>query len=71
MLTAIRADKGKVVGYINKLENYDIEDVYYYLGSIVNLQTKIRRFNSNTFTRAPTRTSQTRMREVEAEWDCV
>ena len=24
MLTAIRADKGKVVGYINKLENYDI-----------------------------------------------
>ena len=27
MLTAIRADKGKVVGYINKLSNYDIEEI--------------------------------------------
>ena len=27
MLTAIRADKGKVVGYINKLENYDIAEI--------------------------------------------
>ncbi|KAF8920783.1 clathrin heavy chain 1 [Mucidula mucida] len=27
LLTAIRADKGKVVGYINKLENYDAGDI--------------------------------------------
>ncbi|KAL7280839.1 hypothetical protein ACG7TL_005783 [Trametes sanguinea] len=27
MLTAIRADKGKVVGYIDKLQNYDIEEI--------------------------------------------
>ncbi|KAI5123544.1 hypothetical protein M0805_006703 [Coniferiporia weirii] len=27
MLTAIRADKGKVVNYINKLENYDIAEI--------------------------------------------
>ena len=27
LLTAIRADKGKVVGYINKLKNYDSEDI--------------------------------------------
>jgi clathrin heavy chain len=27
LLTAIRADKGKVVGYINKLQNYDSEDI--------------------------------------------
>ena len=27
MLTAIRADKGKVVGYINRLENYDIAEI--------------------------------------------
>jgi clathrin heavy chain len=27
MLTAIRADKGKVVGYINKLQNYDVEEI--------------------------------------------
>jgi clathrin heavy chain len=27
MLTAIRADKGKVVGYINKLENYDAGEI--------------------------------------------
>ena len=27
MLTAIRADKGKVVGYINKLQNYDINEI--------------------------------------------
>lgn len=27
MLTAIRADKGKVVNYISKLENYDIAEI--------------------------------------------
>lgn len=27
LLTAIRADKGKVVGYINKLQNYDAVDI--------------------------------------------
>ncbi|EPQ56784.1 hypothetical protein GLOTRDRAFT_21533, partial [Gloeophyllum trabeum ATCC 11539] len=27
MLTAIRADKGKVVGYINKLQNYDVAEI--------------------------------------------
>lgn len=27
MLTAIRADKGKVVGYINKLQNYDAAEI--------------------------------------------
>ena len=27
LLTAIRADKGKVVGYINKLQNYDAGDI--------------------------------------------
>lgn len=27
MLTAIRTDKGKVVGYIKKLENYDIAEI--------------------------------------------
>lgn len=27
MLTAIRADKGKVVNYINKLENYDAAEI--------------------------------------------
>ncbi|TFK51691.1 clathrin heavy chain 1 [Heliocybe sulcata] len=27
MLTAIRADKGKVVGYINKLQNYDVGEI--------------------------------------------
>ncbi|KAI0349661.1 clathrin heavy chain [Trametes cingulata] len=27
MLTAIRADKGKVIGYIDKLQNYDIEEI--------------------------------------------
>jgi clathrin heavy chain len=27
LLTAIRADKGKVVGYINKLNNYDSNDI--------------------------------------------
>ena len=27
MLTAIRADKGKVVGYIDKLQNYDIAEI--------------------------------------------
>ncbi|TFY72317.1 hypothetical protein EVG20_g697 [Dentipellis fragilis] len=27
LLTAIRADKGKVVGYINKLENYDVAEI--------------------------------------------
>lgn len=27
LLTAIRADKGKVVGYINKLQNYDPADI--------------------------------------------
>ena len=27
LLTAIRADKGKVVGYINKLKNYDADDI--------------------------------------------
>ncbi|KAG9312892.1 hypothetical protein JVU11DRAFT_6325 [Chiua virens] len=27
LLTAIRADKGKVVGYINKLENYDVGEI--------------------------------------------
>ncbi len=27
MLTAIRADKGKVVNYINKLENYDVGEI--------------------------------------------
>lgn len=27
MLTAIRADKGKVVGYIDKLQNYDIGEI--------------------------------------------
>ncbi|KJA25685.1 hypothetical protein HYPSUDRAFT_37118 [Hypholoma sublateritium FD-334 SS-4] len=27
LLTAIRADKGKVVGYINKLQNYDAADI--------------------------------------------
>ncbi|CED83796.1 clathrin heavy chain [Phaffia rhodozyma] len=27
LLTAIRADKGKVVGYINKLQNYDSEEI--------------------------------------------
>jgi clathrin heavy chain len=27
MLTAIRADKGKVVGYIGKLQNYDVEEI--------------------------------------------
>ena len=27
LLTAIRADKGKVVGYINKLQNYDIAEI--------------------------------------------
>ncbi|KAF8582771.1 clathrin heavy chain 1 [Ramaria rubella] len=27
LLTAIRADKGKVVGYINKLQNYDSQDI--------------------------------------------
>jgi clathrin heavy chain len=27
LLTAIRADKGKVVGYINKLQNYDAEEI--------------------------------------------
>lgn len=27
LLTAIRADKGKVVGYINKLQNYDFQDI--------------------------------------------
>lgn len=27
MLTAIRADKGKVVNYINKLENYDVQEI--------------------------------------------
>ena len=27
LLTAIRADKGKVVGYINKLQNYDADDI--------------------------------------------
>ena len=27
MLTAIRADKGKVVGYIDKLQNYDSGDI--------------------------------------------
>lgn len=27
LLTAIRADKGKVVGYINKLQNYDHQDI--------------------------------------------
>ncbi|KAF9078161.1 hypothetical protein BDP27DRAFT_1253219 [Rhodocollybia butyracea] len=27
LLTAIRADKGKVVGYINKLQNYDFQEI--------------------------------------------
>jgi clathrin heavy chain len=27
LLTAIRADKGKVVGYINKLKNYDASEI--------------------------------------------
>jgi clathrin heavy chain len=27
LLTAIRADKGKVVGYINKLQNYEVTDI--------------------------------------------
>ncbi|KAI0080182.1 clathrin heavy chain 1 [Panus rudis PR-1116 ss-1] len=27
MLTAIRADKGKVVGYIDKLQNYDVQEI--------------------------------------------
>jgi len=27
LLTAIRAEKGKVVGYINKLENYDAGEI--------------------------------------------
>ena len=27
MLTAIRADKGKVVGYIDKLKNYDVAEI--------------------------------------------
>ncbi|KAL1731173.1 hypothetical protein EV714DRAFT_249463 [Schizophyllum commune] len=27
LLTAIRSDKGKVVGYINKLQNYDINEI--------------------------------------------
>jgi len=27
LLTAVRADKGKVVGYINKLQNYDAADI--------------------------------------------
>lgn len=27
LLTAIRADKGKVVGYINRLQNYDSQDI--------------------------------------------
>jgi clathrin heavy chain len=27
LYTAIRADKGKVVGYINKLENYEADDI--------------------------------------------
>ena len=27
MLTAIRADKGKVIGYIDKLQNYDIAEI--------------------------------------------
>ena len=27
LLTAIRADKGKVVGYINKLQNYDVAEI--------------------------------------------
>jgi len=27
LLTAIRADKGKVVGYINRLQNYDEEEI--------------------------------------------
>ena len=27
LLTAIRADKGKVVGYISKLENYDASEI--------------------------------------------
>lgn len=27
MLTAIRADKGKVVNYINKLENYEVAEI--------------------------------------------
>ena len=27
MLTSIRADKGKVVGYIDKLANYDVADI--------------------------------------------
>ncbi|KAF8518034.1 hypothetical protein BU17DRAFT_76299 [Hysterangium stoloniferum] len=27
LLTAIRAEKGKVVGYINKLQNYDFQDI--------------------------------------------
>jgi clathrin heavy chain len=27
MLTAVRADKGKVVGYINKLQNYDVNEI--------------------------------------------
>ena len=27
LLTAIRADKGKVVGYINKLQNYDAGEI--------------------------------------------
>ncbi|KAI0065620.1 clathrin heavy chain [Artomyces pyxidatus] len=27
LLTAIRADKGKVVGYINKLQNYDADEI--------------------------------------------
>ncbi|KAF9258879.1 clathrin heavy chain [Marasmius fiardii PR-910] len=27
LLTAIRSDKGKVVGYINKLQNYDIDEI--------------------------------------------
>ena len=27
LLTAIRADKGKVVGYINKLQNYDTAEI--------------------------------------------
>lgn len=27
MLTSIRADKGKVVGYIDKLQNYDVAEI--------------------------------------------
>ncbi|KAG7093825.1 hypothetical protein E1B28_007464 [Marasmius oreades] len=27
LLTAIRSDKGKVVGYINKLQNYDVDEI--------------------------------------------